>query len=221
MNRSFFCSIVFFITMAFSLASCNIKEEIVPREYPRLDTETVTDINDSGATFTGSIKTQGLAPITEYGFVWSDKPYVYVDYSSKISMSASQVTKGSFSATATYAMQANKTHYVRAYARSGEYVVYGPLKSFESKGSLAPVISSFSPTTARTYDYVTIIGQNFTQDLNRLKVLFGNSQATITSATPDKIICMVPNNLQATQVKITVQVAGMSTESTDNFTLTK
>ncbi|MFD2513848.1 IPT/TIG domain-containing protein [Pontibacter locisalis] len=221
MNRTLFTRVILFLLLPLFLTFCQTKEKISPREYPRVYTEAVTDINNSGATFTGTIKTLGTAPITDHGFVWSDKPYVFVDYSSRASLGAKQASGDTFNTTATFAMQAGKTHYVRAYVRSGEYVVYGPLVSFISNGSLPPVLNSFSPATARINEYVTITGQNFTQDLTRLKVLFGSTAATVISATPDTLVCMVPYNLQTTQVKITVQVVDKSVASASDFTLIK
>ena len=205
--------------LAIALFSCQSKQEVSPREYPRLGTEKITEINNSGATFTGVVKTLGAAPITDHGFTWSITPNSLVENASRISLGTKQET-GSFSATATFAMEAGKTHYVRTYARSGKYTVYGPSIAYTSQGSLAPVITEFSPASARRNETVTITGNNFSQDQNRLRVLFGNSTATIISATPEKIVCMVPYNLNPQpQIKITVQLAGQTVSSTTHFTL--
>jgi hypothetical protein len=205
-------------SLAIFLFSCKAKDEITPRVYPRMDTAEVTDINSSGATFTGVCRTLGATPVTDHGFTWSTTPHSLVDYSSRVSLGPRNEI-GTFSATATFAMESNKVHYVRAYARNAEYVVYGPVMAYTSKGSLAPVITDFSPVSARLNDQVTITGNNFTQDLNRLRVLFGSTPATIVRATPESIVCMVPFSLQASQVKITVQLAGQAATTTNNFVL--
>ncbi|WP_188500630.1 IPT/TIG domain-containing protein [Pontibacter amylolyticus] len=183
-----------------------------------MDTGEVTAINTSGATFTGIIRTLGATPVSDHGFTWSTTPHSLVDNSSQISLGPRNEI-GPFSATATFAMEADKVHYVRAYARAGEYVVYGPAMPYTSKGSMTPVITGFSPASARRNDQVTITGSNFTQDLNRLTVLFGSTPATIVRATPESIVCMVPYNLQAPQTKITVKLAGKTATTTNNFTL--
>jgi hypothetical protein len=218
MKSKFSAGTLALFALAIVLLSCKANDEVTPREYPRLDTQEVMAINSSGATFTGVVKTMGAAPIADHGFTWSTTPHSLVDYASKISLGPKQET-GTFSATATFAMEAGKTHYVRTYARSGRYTVYGPTMAYTSQGSLAPVITGFSPASARRNETVTITGNNFSQDLNRLKVLFGSTAATIISATPESIVCMVPHNLQTQQSKITVQLAGQSISSTTNFTL--
>jgi RHS repeat-associated protein len=78
-----------------------------------------------------------------------------------------------------------------------------------------PVITSFAPAQGGSGTSVTITGQNFDPAAGGDQVLFGTSQATITSASATQIIAIVPAD--AANGKITIITAGGSVVSATDF----
>jgi len=80
----------------------------------------------------------------------------------------------------------------------------------------APTITSFTPTSGAVAVTVTITGTNFSTTAANNIVKFNGTVATITGATTStSIVAAVPTG--ATTGKITVEVAGQSGTSLDNF----
>ncbi|MDQ2658447.1 MAG: IPT/TIG domain-containing protein, partial [Bacteroidota bacterium] len=85
---------------------------------------------------------------------------------------------------------------------------------------LAPVITSFTPSTGGMGAVVTIRGLNFSPALGGNMVSFGDRAGRVTSAHADKITVTVPDGLHADQqVKITVNVVGQSVTSKETFSI--
>ncbi len=84
----------------------------------------------------------------------------------------------------------------------------------------APTITSFTPTSAKPGDAVTITGTNFNTSIANNLVFFGATQATVTAATATSITATVP--VGATYAPITLLNTGTSyaAYSLSNFTPT-
>lgn len=82
-----------------------------------------------------------------------------------------------------------------------------------------PTITSFSPTSGVPGTVVTINGTGFNSQYYGT-VAFGTINANILSATENTIKVTVPSNTGAGAMKITVNINGQTTVSTDNFTVT-
>jgi hypothetical protein len=79
-----------------------------------------------------------------------------------------------------------------------------------------PSITSFTPTSAGVGATVTITGTNFSTTASSNVVKFNGKTATVTSATATSITTTVP--IGTTTGKITVEVAGKTATSSNNFT---
>ncbi|WP_426669382.1 IPT/TIG domain-containing protein [Mucilaginibacter sp. McL0603] len=82
-----------------------------------------------------------------------------------------------------------------------------------------PAITSFSPTSGVAGSVVTITGTGFNSPYGT-SVAFGTINASILSVTSTTITVAVPSNTGNGAMKITVNTAGQSVVSTDNFTVT-
>ncbi|MCU0436618.1 MAG: IPT/TIG domain-containing protein [Raineya sp.] len=81
-----------------------------------------------------------------------------------------------------------------------------------------PTIASFTPTSGGVNTTVTITGTNFSATASANIVKFNGVTATVTTATETSITTTVPTN--ANTGKITVEVAGKTATSTNDFTVT-
>lgn len=79
----------------------------------------------------------------------------------------------------------------------------------------SPVITDFSPKTAKEGGTVTIIGKNFDLNPSNNLVKFNGTAATVNSATSTELQVTVPTGIS--DGKITVEVAGDITTSSEDF----
>ena len=108
--------------------SCT-EEEIKSRPYPRVRTSSATDFEGNKATFHGEITFITEAPITDHGFIWSTSNTLSIGNAEKKSLGHKDST-GKFESEVTYSFALGISYYIRAYATSGEYTVYGDLIEF-------------------------------------------------------------------------------------------
>ncbi len=116
-----------------TLLSCVKEAEPEAKLYPLLQTLEVTNIDEEGATFNSEFVNVGLEPITEHGFVFDLKDPV-VDASETLRLS-NVAQPGIQSTTINDGLAGNLTYYVKAYAKTNKYLVYGNSIEFKSKGS--------------------------------------------------------------------------------------
>ncbi len=81
-----------------------------------------------------------------------------------------------------------------------------------------PTINSFTPTTGRLGDLVTITGTGFDPTLSNNQVTIGGAAAPVQSATATQLIVSVP--VAAVTGLIAVTTAGGTAQTTANFTVT-
>ena len=203
------------IILVFLFAGCT-EEETPIRDFTRLETLEVTDINESGAVFNAKIITLGKEEITEYGFVWDDESIPTVTSHDRVIISGSPDGM-TFSATGAVNLKNGTTYNLRSYVRDQDFIVYGKQVTFTSKGGLPPVISSFSPESGNVDDTVRVSGNNFSFVREENQLLFGTVQANILSASDTLLTCLVPKNDNQFSVKISVTVADRQAVSTGNF----
>ena len=83
----------------------------------------------------------------------------------------------------------------------------------------APTLSSIDPTNGLAGVAVTITGENFGEDAKVIKVLFGNTEAQISSVTHTNIVTAVPENLEEGELQVSVSRDGVSANNTLSFTV--
>lgn len=81
----------------------------------------------------------------------------------------------------------------------------------------APIIASFTPTSALPGASVTISGNNFSATASNNHVSFNGLEAAVTSATATQLVVTVPQT--ATTGKITVTINGKTATSSADFTV--
>lgn len=83
-----------------------------------------------------------------------------------------------------------------------------------------PTISSFSPTSGPIGTTVTITGTNFNSTAANNIVFFGATQATVTMASTDSLIVLVPNGATYQYISVTDITTGLTTYSYKPFLVT-
>jgi hypothetical protein len=121
----------FLVVATFLLISGCTEEEVTSRPYSRLRTTSVTDVTASTAVFKAEITYNG--GVTDHGFVWTNFGFAALTDPDATFVSLGATTAiGNFTANASN-LQSGKNYWVRSYARSGKYTVYGDEFFFKTK----------------------------------------------------------------------------------------
>ncbi|HEX6889350.1 MAG TPA: IPT/TIG domain-containing protein, partial [Chryseolinea sp.] len=188
----------FHLAILLFLLGCT-EEETTPREYPRVSTVEAVEITSDGVTFKGEIIFSNVE-IKDHGFVWSDVLGPLLSSANKISL-GTKTGIGPFEARGERSLEAGKKYYMRAYAVSDEFVVYGNTIEFMSLGGKAPVVKDFFPTTGTWSDTITIVGENFSDQHRTNVVKFGQNSAAVFRSKKDTLLAIVPGDLSTYQTK--------------------
>jgi len=207
----------YFIILLTLFLGCT-EEEVTSRVYPRVNTVEVSNITSEGATFKGEIIFSSVE-IKDHGFVWSAGTSLLLQYANKISLGPKAGT-GVFQATGDRSLEQGKKYYVKAYAISEDFIVYGKTVEFISLGSKAPVIKDFFPVTGTWGDTITVVGENFSDDNSINKVKFGEASGRVVRSGKDTLRVEVPNNLTTESSNLSVTIFGnVANFSSKAFTL--
>ena len=200
------------------LASCT-EEEVTSREFARVKTSEVTDINGTGATFHAVIPSSPVS-VSDHGFLWHDQTSPLFENADRISLGPISEL-GPFNALCERGLSKGKKYYVRGYAVSEDNIVYGNVVEFTSMGSKPPVLSDFSPKVASWGDTITITGQNFSVSSTKNVVKFDASTAIFIDASSDIIRVKVPYDIHNELATISIVESGTGHTSTlpTNFQL--
>lgn len=206
-----------YIFMALTFFFGCTKEEVTPRIYPRVSTIEAFDITSAGASFKGEI-TFSSVEIKDHGFVWSDSNSPTLGTANKISIGPGTGT-GDFEIQCDRSLQEGRKYYLRAYALSEDFIVYGNTVEFVSLGGKAPVVKNFYPSIGTWSDTITLVGENFSDENRTNIVKFGDDNASVVRANKDTLFVKVPDVLTKDLTTITVSVAGNSTNIEKQFQL--
>lgn len=199
------------------LTMCEQKEKIQPRPYPRVRTFSVTEITPKGAVFHGEV-IYTPSPITDYGFVWSYNPNLNPNDSEVLSL-GSLASAGKFEARIERSLKAGYMYYVRAYAKTSNYEVYGDPITFLSLGSDAPVITKLDPPKGIVTDTIRIVGRNFSKISSNIQVRFDTLKSKLVEASDSVLRVIVPPTLSIPSAFVSVSVLGNVTTSSTPFEL--
>jgi uncharacterized protein (TIGR02145 family) len=119
---------------------------------PTLTTSAISSITSTTATGGGNITTDGGAPVTIRGVVWSTSPKPTISLSTKTS---NGVGMGSFTSSLT-SLAPNTTYYVRAYATNSVGTAYGNELSFIAEKDTSSCVSSPTVTDIDNNTYKTV-----------------------------------------------------------------
>ena len=197
------------------LISCEKETEF---ELPLVLTGEVTEINKEGAKFNGKISNLPDTEILEYGFVWDNVKNPTIENAQKYIVYNTPV-KGTFKTLISTTLKENVNYYVRAFIRSNSSVIYGNNVSFNSKGSVAPIINTIFPKSGNLDDTILIVGENFSYKNDDNKVFFGEFPSTLIKAKQDTLWVIVPSKLNYLNSTVSVTILENKAVAPDKFNL--
>lgn len=211
-----YLNIIIILVALLSLSNCEKDAGFQPKEYPYVITYSPS-LNSDGAVFSADFKNIGNQKILKYGFVWSlaSSPTIQ-DFNRLFDEKPS---KGIYSCNVNSGLAKGQTYYVRAYVLTDKYEIYGNEKSFNSQGSLPPVVNDFEPKFGPVGTQVTIEGRNFALSKSENIVRFGEHIALVDSVTETKLFVKVPQLTKPEKVVVAVETAGMLGNSNEKFDL--
>ncbi|MFC2186367.1 IPT/TIG domain-containing protein [Fulvivirgaceae bacterium LMO-SS25] len=205
--------LIIFLTSIF--IQCE-EEDIFERNYPRIKTQSVEEINSAGAKFNAEILFRGDFEILRYGFVWGQEYNPTVTNYERI-IFTHNIKANSFSHTVETTLEYGTWYNVRAFVETKNYTVYGENLGFRSLGSNAPEIFSFFPTSGVVGDTITIKGKNFSYVKNHNTVELGTKQSKVVHSTDTTIMAIVPAKGYENEVDLKVSIAGNSNQYSSTF----
>lgn len=111
------------------LSSCSKDDETGIRSFPRVSTISITDVTSNSATFLGEIYFIADEEIIEHGFNLSTISMGTPDLSERF-YKGSMSGVGKFTQTITKNFIKGKVYYVRAFAKTNNYFVFGEERTF-------------------------------------------------------------------------------------------
>lgn len=196
--------------------TCN-ETEITPRQYPRIKTIEVFNVNQEGASFKGEIYFSSVA-IIDHGFLIAETKNPTLTSAEKISLGIKNGI-GEFSATIDRSLATGKKYYIRAYVISEDHTVYGEVIEFTSLGSKAPSLKKIFPDKGTWRDTVYLIGENFSELSGKMEVKFGTHKLSYTSISTDSISVNIPLQLINKISEVSIKFDNTTSLIEDGFTL--
>jgi N-acetylneuraminic acid mutarotase len=212
-------NILLVIVIGFT-TTCEKDEEVTSRDYPRLNTLSVSNITLEGATFNAEIMFRGDFEILNYGFVWNRVQNPTIEYSDRIIYSQN-IQSNTFSEIVENTLAKATTYYVRAFVETNDFIVYGENVSFYSLGSKGPDLIDFLPKSGHLEDIITISGANFGRFSSNVNVKINQINAEIVSFQETEISVIVPNSLSTEESTVSISISGNMSSFEEKFTLLK
>ncbi len=208
---------IIFILLLNSMVSCD--EEVTSRNYPRIKTLPVTEIKASGAKFNAEVIFRGDFEILNYGFVWAENENPTLINNDKFVFSEN-LQSSNFSTTITSTLEKEVEYFVRAFAQTSDFIVYGENVEFRSFGSDGPKIETIEPKIGTIGDTIKIIGENFSFLNSKNVVQFNDSEAERVSST-DSIVTVIVPLILGSNSKVSISIAGNISNYEGQFDITK
>lgn len=201
-----------------SLFSCS-GEELTLRPFPRVKTQSVTNITNTGGIFHADMLSSPV-PVSDHGFLWLEQSSPIFENADRISLGP-KTAPGPFEALCERGLTKGKKYYVRGYLVSENKVVYGNTVEFVSMGSKPPVLADFNPKIASWGDTITLTGESFSTMSAKSIIKFNAATATFVSASTNVIRVKVPYDLPEEFSTISLSTPGNPNTSTlpTNFQL--
>lgn len=185
------------------------------REFPAVTTSAEISVVDDGVFVHGSVEQGGMFDIVDYGFVYYKASSNGGNYD--------QVSLGdnrgviNFSTKIERNLKPGETYILKAYVRTGSYIVFGNPQSFVSKGGKAPELAKYAPLSTWIGDTLTISGKYFSDVAQENNVYF-NKIVTHPFFSNDSVIkVVVPASLETADNTIKVEVGGKSSSFPNKF----
>lgn len=201
------------------LVTCN-ENEVTPRNYPRVRTLEVSHITENGVRLEGEIFYPGRLGVTEYGFIWSTKENLFLNYAVDRAIIPANGSVDHYAFDLNTTLKKGEVYYVKAYARDKEYLVYGDIVSFRSLGSNGPEVLSVYPDTGTLGDTISVKGKNFSYITSSNEVTFNDFGASVVGHSTDTtVMVVVPDPVKLSTCEVKVSIAGNPGTGQGIFTL--
>jgi N-acetylneuraminic acid mutarotase len=193
----------FIFSIFFLFFQCSQEFEVEETLHPKVETYSPEEITEQRAVLNGEILYTGSEAITDHGFVYADLPRPSIENAETVSLGATDKA-GKYQVPASRNMRKDNRYYVKAYAKTKSYLVYGNEISFISKGGSIMAIKRFFPAEGVAGDTVYLIGEGFSTVPAQSIVTFNGATAIVAKATPDTLTVTVPKEVKAGENKITL-----------------
>jgi len=207
--------IILLMSLLWLLVKCD-GDEVTSRNYPRIKTLPVTEINSEGARFRAEIIFRGNFEIIEYGFVWGQSQNPTKENSDRVIYSEN-IQSTNFSKTIETTLKEGNSYFVRAFVETNNFTVYGENVAFTSLGSGAPSVSLLNPQNGYRGDTIEIIGSHFSYIKN--DVSFNDVKAEVILNSDTSLFVIVPDCVTKEEIEISVSVTGNKSISPQKFNL--
>lgn len=124
------------ILLLFSSVKCT-DIEVTPRDYPRVRTTPVTEFTSNGVKLNAVFTEKGNHQLLAYGFVYGEGITPTLANDKQVIMSE-ELKGDTYAAIIDHSLKKGATYYVRAFAKTEKYTIYGENMTFESLGSKVP-----------------------------------------------------------------------------------
>ena len=205
------------------VAGCSNDDKFTSRSTPIVNTYSISDVDDQGATLHGEILDLGDG-VTDHGFFYGPTSINPTTAASCDILSLGPTdSAGTFSAAATTDLVKGTTYYVRAFATGmkNNITVFGQEFTFTSLGSSPPTIKDFDPKQGIIGDTIIIEGTGFSPIPAKNTVYVGDAYGPVAKATVGKLWVVVPNSTTTGENEVTVEVSKQKVAATSKFNLIK
>lgn len=206
----------FYIILIILISMCSCQEEDNQNfTHPICHTGEISNINESGATFNAYISTLGEETILDHGFLWSVDG-INIDVS-RVSLGARD-KDGQFETKIDFDLIKDTSYFVSAYLKTNTNWIVSNPQLFDSKGSLAPILTKVIPENADANDTISLIGNRFSYVPEHLQVFLEEKNLEIISSTPSEIKAIIPQYLYTSGYS-KLKVASLNGKSSESINL--
>ena len=192
------------VSLLSSVSGCTKEAE---REFARVRTHEVTDLNEEGVTLVAEILNYGDYEIAECGFALFLGNPSSLHYIGSLNGTIDP-RSGFFKSRPVTGMTQGEKYYYYAFVISGGKITTGNLVQFISKGSKPVQIVSFLPVQGHVLDTIRLQFSNLLGGLSGLSVTFNDHKAEIVDFEDEFLRVLVPAELTDEESSIKVVSGG-------------
>lgn len=204
--------IIFCFISCFFLVSC-FEKETIEKNYPRVKTLEITFTNSGELFFVGSLNSKNTKVINHGFQVSEDKNFSTIDYEINLGETSNE---GEFRYAATIARKKDTFYFVRAFAKTEEFLVLAEGIEFLSLTDVFPQINFVVPAEGVWRDTVKIIGKYF-PNIQTLKI--DQHRAQIVKSRKDTLWVTIPDSVQKKVNRVSFLYAGNTITKEEAITI--
>jgi N-acetylneuraminic acid mutarotase len=208
-----YCSL---FAVLLSLYTCS--EDYIERGFPGVITRSVVQNGTAGIVISGELISRNAKGIREVGFVWQSGNDPKTNPGFKANL-ISNIKAGPFDIKISNSLKKGTKYYVRAYAITEDYTVYGDLIEFICENDFQIPPYEFRPLTGHVLDTIVISGGLFNKTVSKNSIRVNDLDAEIVEVKDSSIKFIIPLNIETKECSINVTFDGLSTILADKFTL--